>query len=367
MKEIFKKLFKYLLPLGLALILSLISWVLSYNNISKINTPYILSSIAQGFASLMALLFVIIFFLCQSTNRVSMLDQILKPDGYFLLGVFILTVLFPLFILKTVPNEFLIDFSIFLALFCLISLFPFVGSINRNFKRFGIINILSEMINLKHQQNKIRYQEVFEDLMEISSEQIVRLESNEIVYSLVQELGNAVSKIEGFHHKRNALRKASDLAIFSLIVYDNEEPLEYLLSNIIHNRINSAYLRGDIEFLNIILNIFNDLLVGMEKHKKNISKSSRDYTKETAIKDLIEYSMRLYKNQKEKDDNSMKKRLDLFEEKIIFLHNKDIFEIEDILEIIDKIYISDYSEDERNIYKKRITELLENKETNKGE
>jgi len=108
--------------------------------VNNINANYILSSITQGLAALVALLFVIFFFLCQSTGRVSMLSQVLKPDGYFLLSIFMISIMLPLIIIKIGYTIFLVNLSISMCFFCLLSLFPFVIVVNEITKGYGISN-----------------------------------------------------------------------------------------------------------------------------------------------------------------------------------------------------------------------------------
>jgi len=186
-----RKLVKYIWPLvvlvGVCLILQRFT-----NFVSNTNANYILSSITQGLASLVALLFVIIFFLCQSTGRVSMLSQVLKPDGYFLLGIFVVSIIFPLIILKVGYTHFLINLSISMCAFCLTSLFPFIISVNEITKKFGIRNILANLEINKSTKNK--YIELIDDLLDITPKEILNLESDSTVTLLIDEIDSAIRR-----------------------------------------------------------------------------------------------------------------------------------------------------------------------------
>lgn len=179
-----------------AFIPSLILWgVLQFalrGFVSNINANYILSSITQGLASLVALLFVIIFFLCQSTGRVSVLDRVLKPDGYVLLGIFVGAIMFPLIVMKIGPTDVLVNISISWAAFSIISLFPFIMAVNDRMKEFGIRNILANLEINRSSESRLKYTELIDDLLEISPKEILKLETDTTIKSLITELHNAI-------------------------------------------------------------------------------------------------------------------------------------------------------------------------------
>jgi len=186
-----KDLIKYRWSFVIALALWLVSWALSHYNIYHAYTPYILSSIAQGLASLMALLFVIIFFLCQSTRRASILSKILKPDGFFLLGIYVLSIMISLLLLQTSPKNLLelkIASIIFLSGFCLLALFPFVEFINKKIKELGIHDIIADLAILNFPEQNFKYGEAIDELYKIGPQDICSLCSDIIVETLIKEL-----------------------------------------------------------------------------------------------------------------------------------------------------------------------------------
>jgi hypothetical protein len=273
LKEIANGLTKYRLSLEIAFASGLGSFALNYHNlylINSMNTPYVLSSIAQGLASLMALLFVIVFFLCQSTGSVSILSQILNPDGYIFLGVFLLSILFPLFALRIVYIEVLADISIGLATLCFFMLFPFINTVNSKVKDSGIRNYLVEIDGLKPDYHKRRFSEIFEDLKGIPTQEIVNLLTVSSIEFFINKFRNFTQFLIDSEKRKDCIRMLSQIIAQAYIIKDSEDIVLLSLDIIYGNRFNS-WKRGSLEgfVLPIVgMSVFFDELHG----KKNLSK-----------------------------------------------------------------------------------------------
>lgn len=225
------------------------------------NIKYILSSIAQGLASLFALLFVIIFFLCQSTKRVSILSQFLKPDGFILLGFFTFSIILPLIIMRINYYNFLVDLSISVALFCLLSLIPFIMKIRATLEQFGISNIVAELNNINFSKEKIRYGELIDDLQKIGGKRILSLGPNIVVDSLIRTIEDIfLESALTLQDKIYAMIILSELAAYSLILYrinryihDNIKDKIFVLLSFIDNEefLKLGYF-GIVKILSII-------------------------------------------------------------------------------------------------------------------
>lgn len=208
---------KYILPFIISLILFFVLHFIFTDFVGRTNSNYILSSITQGLASLVALLFVIIFFLCQSTGRVSMLSQVLKPDGYLLLGTFVVSIIFPLIILKVGYTHFLINLSISMCAFCLASLFPFIISVNETTKKFGICNIIVKLESTELPRDNIKYGELIDDLKNIDAKQIIKLTSHELIGALIKILNGAIKSEISFINQVFSMRILASIGTFSMI------------------------------------------------------------------------------------------------------------------------------------------------------
>jgi hypothetical protein len=169
------KILKYMSPIVVAAIVFTILQAGSYCILSNLRGEYILSSITQGFASLLALVFVIVFFICQSTGRFSTLSQILNPIGNLLIITFIGVILFPLIALKFTESIYfniLINISISSAFLCFFLLWIFVIEINVKLRHYGIRYILPKLKRLKLPEEKEKYMELITDVKEIGPQAI---------------------------------------------------------------------------------------------------------------------------------------------------------------------------------------------------
>ncbi len=246
-KEIIKGLKKYRISLAIAFALGLVSWIVSYHNIYHEYTPYILSSIAQGLASLMALLFVIIFFLCQSTGRVSILSQILNPDGYILLGVFLISILFPLIVMKISNVGILVDVSVGLATLCFVMLFPFINTINSKVKDFGIRNYLVEIDGLRSDYHKRRFNEIFEDLKRIPAQEIVNLQSISSIEFFISKFRDFTQFLIDSGKREECIKMLSRTIAQAYIIKNSEDIVLLSLKIIYRDRLNGFWERGSLD------------------------------------------------------------------------------------------------------------------------
>jgi len=345
-KEIFKGLKKYRLSLAIAFALGLGSFALNYHNfyvINSINTPYILSSIAQGLASLMALLFVIIFFLCQSTRRASILSRILKPDGYFLLCIYILSIMVSLLLLQTSPKNLLevkIASMIFLSGFCLLALFPFVEFINKMVKELGIHDIIADLATLNFPEQNFKFGESIDDLDKIGPQDICSLCSDTIVETLVKELFKILNKnLSANEISIIALQKSVKLMI-SISEINGQQECTNITFKIVHDKI--GYL---------IQEYAEDVVPGVQDFwdwlVKEILRILTDYhwSKECLIflKDhyirvfiKIPYMNKVFLKKNEKQHNTLSANKDKIKDAIMKLLKEKIISKKDIEKILEK-------------------------------
>lgn len=212
-----RKYMKYIWPFIPSLILFVILQFTLKSYISNNNANYILSSITQGLASLVALLFVIMFFLCQSTGKVSMLSLILKDSGYFLLSIFIISIMLPLITIKIGYTVFLVDLSISMCFFCLLSLFPFVSVVNEITKGYGISEIIAELEGVELPKDNIKYRGFIDDLRKVGPEDIIKLVPHESIDSLIKILNRSINSKTNFINEVFSMRMLANIGMASLI------------------------------------------------------------------------------------------------------------------------------------------------------
>jgi len=344
---------KYIWPLIVALFL-VIPICLFSGSVDANNANYILSSISQGFASLLALLFVIIFFLCQSTERVSMLEQILKPDGYLLLFIFIVTIIFPLIVLKIGVNDVLICVAIILAAFCLLALYPFLRSVNNSIKELGIISSISKIPSLnKEYRNKLGTQKILDDLVVFSAQKIVEVSPDEIISIFIDVLGYRIR--DDFYpilKRKEYVTMLSELSSFSFILKDNKRIIKkaiqphygYLLE---HNwRENQK--EPNILFELSLEGIF-ELLVKLNENNKIDTEINL-----LIAKSLVEPAFHLKEQLYDRSNLGYEKKSQLIESKIEEIYEANYLDWEDLNGGLDAIY----AVDEAAVKKERFREEL---------
>lgn len=324
---------RYSWSFGIALIVFLILQFAFKSAVSTTNANYILSSITQGLASLVALLFVIIFFLCQSTGRVSMLSQVLKPDGYFLLGIFVISIIFPLIIMKIGYTKYLnilVNISISLATFCLFSLFPFINSVKQAMKNFGITHNLSKLptLNIEY-QHKLKAEEIIDDLLVFEPKEIVESTPDKIVHILVQILGGKIKDEFYTLSKRRAYMKMiAQIGSLSFIMTNKKEQQEKVQKFIFDTLNNNYYPTPTIrekskELFRLSLFGISIILSNLKKHKKCTEDVRSLFAKSLTQTLLLIFS--LLKNGKEGDKDVIENKKILEEKILIFIEKKQIY------------------------------------------
>lgn len=289
------------------------------------NARYILSSIAQGLASLLALLFVIIFFLCQTIKRISILSRILNPDGYILLTSFIVSIMLPLLMLKMEIYGIWIEISIALVLFCLLSLIPLTNRVNLILKQFGISNTIFELMTLEFPQDNIRYMELMNDLMEVGIQDIVKLEPQFVLDPFIEFLENNIlnGKIP-FSYKGAPMHILSEIAISSIFL---KEEKEYFYK-VIKDKINELIFRYENEeYLSLGLTALSQLLSNL-KFKKLLTEEICIENATTLIRPLFN----LYHKAYTEPESLYKERLKKVENVMVALLRREILSIKNIEE-----------------------------------
>jgi len=360
-KEIIKGLTKYRLSLEIALALGLGSFFLNYHNlysINSINTPYILSSIAQGLASLMALLFVIIFFLCQSTGRVSILSQILNPDGYILLGTFFVSILFPLVVMRIDYIGSLVDVSIGLATLCFVMLFPFINTMNNKIKEFGIRNYLVEIDGLRADSHKRRFNEIFEDLKRIPAKEIVNLQSISSIDFFIEKFRNFTQFLIDSEKREECIKMLSRIIAQAYIIRNSEDIVLSSLKIIYGDRLNGYWERGGLDGFVLPVTGMSAFLDELHANKK-LSKEIRLEIAKTIMKPAFLIYGRIDSG-KEKDHYYMKKYeaiLNLIKD----TYRKRQLEWKDIEEGLEPVYAEGIEAERKKKFKDFLKKELKKK------
>ncbi len=215
--EYVQKFTKYLPCLFLSILLwAMLNFVLKNMLLLSIDANYILSSIAQGLASVIALLFVIIFFICQVTNRISMFWRLLNPDGFMLLSIFMITIIISLIGIKMGSDSFIVNLSIAMAAFCLFSLIPFVITVRNLSTIYWIRHKIAELNFPKHPLNVKMCEEFLDELSSIGAKEIVGLEIENNIYSILNFITRTLYSETNFSNKVIAMELVVELGVYAM-------------------------------------------------------------------------------------------------------------------------------------------------------
>ncbi|MCK4814444.1 hypothetical protein KA005_01635, partial [bacterium] len=109
------------------------------------NARYILSAISQSLAALLALVFTITLVAAQMTRRYSAMDKIIfRSETICLMSAYGIGIILPVLMLKFGFWYKGVVVSIFIATFCVFSLFPFLRGVNTTLREIGIDNLVDE-------------------------------------------------------------------------------------------------------------------------------------------------------------------------------------------------------------------------------
>jgi len=322
------------------------------------NRKYILSSIAQGFSSLFALLFVIMFFLCQSTDRVSMLEQVLKPDGYLLLSIFVVTILFPLIVLKIGINDILVSISIAVAAFCLFALYPFLKSVNNSLKKLGVISNISKIPSLNvDYRRKLETQKILDDLLVFSAQEIVEVSPDEITSIFADMLSSGIrEKFYTINVRKKYVAMLSGLSSFSSILKDNnriiEKVLKYHYGYMLEHNWRENQKESNLLFELSLEGIFKMLVKLSEKKKINSEINL------LIAKSLVEPAFHLKEQLYDRSNLSYEKKSQLIESKIEEIYKVGYFKWEELNEGINRVSARDKAADKKERFREELKERL---------
>ena len=109
------------------------------------NARYILSAISQSLAALLALIFTITLVAAQMTRSYTAMDKIIfRSETIGLMSAYGIGIILPVLMLKFGFWYKGVIVSIFIATFCVFSLFPFLRGVNMTLKEIGIDNLVKE-------------------------------------------------------------------------------------------------------------------------------------------------------------------------------------------------------------------------------
>ncbi len=165
-----------------SVVVSILHYKFNPTCLSGSGPNYILSSITQGLASLFALLFVIVFFICQSTGRFSTLPHIIKePLVQILLYLFVFTIILPLVIIKIGSTHMLINFAIFFASLCLSYVIALIFYAKEKVIDFGFSNILNKLGSLKFPEDNNKLYNFTEEIKDIGVKYLVKNHQEKVI------------------------------------------------------------------------------------------------------------------------------------------------------------------------------------------
>jgi len=116
----------------------------NYFNISA--SYYILSSISQGLAALLALVFTASLIILQVFKRFSAWKLALSPENVYVVLIFCIGIILPLIILRMRITPFLVNLSISITVICVLTLLPFIMNIGKIMSSSIILSELEECI-----------------------------------------------------------------------------------------------------------------------------------------------------------------------------------------------------------------------------
>jgi len=348
---------KYIWPLLISIGIGIIIYFLT-DSVDQNNARYILSSIAQGFASLVALLFVIMFFLCQSTDRVSMLEQILKPDGYLLLSIFIVTILFPLIVLKIGINDVFVSVSIVVAVFCLLALYPFLKSVNNSFKKLGVISSISKIPTLNvDYRKKLETQKILDDLLVFSAREIVEVSPDEIISIFADMLIPGIrEEFYTIYIRKEYVAMLSGLSAFSYILKDNKriiiKVIEKHYGYMLEHNWRDSQTECEVLFKLSLDGIFK-ILSELNKHNK-IDKEINLLISKSLVEPAFHLKEQLYSE----ENVRYERRYQLIESKIEDVYKAGYLKWEELDAGIDKVSARDKAVEKKERFRKELKERL---------
>ncbi len=348
---------KYIWPLLIAIIVGGIVYFLP-TTVDINNRKYILSSIAQGFASLFALLFVIMFFLCQSTDRVSMLEQILKPDGYLLLSVFVVTILFPLVVLKIGIYDILISISITVAALCLFALYPFLKSVNNSLKQLGVISNISKIPSLNvDYRKKLETQKILDDLLVFSAKEIVEVSPDEIISIFADMLSSGIrEEFYTIHVRREYVTMLSELSVFSFILRDNKKIIIKVIERHFGYMLEHNWRENLIEAIDLFKLSIEGILEILIKLNEN-SKIDLEINLLIA-KSLVEPAFHIKEQIYDKSNTVYEKKSQLIESKIKEIYKAGYLKWNELNEGINRVSARDKAADKKERFREELKERL---------
>ena len=318
---------KYILPFCLSVVVWVIlQFVFPKNSFNITNANYILSSIAQGLASLVALLFVIIFFICQATNKISIFSHLLNPDGFFLLGLFVISILFPIIAIKISHNNNLVSISISLCSFCLYSLFPFIVFVKNTLVKFGIPELIANLGILQFPQDNFKYAEFIFEIARINPKVIVKLEPEMLIYSLIEILEKSIKSETNFPNKASSMGLLAQIGVFALIEKSYKRTFNDVKQMISKGLEENIYPLGSIEILRLSCGGMSTILSELKLHKK-LDIETRQFFANVLIRSLIVLFNQM-KDQKI-EFNKLKRAQGILHGQILAYLNREVVFVED--------------------------------------
>ena len=162
------------------------------------NARYILSAISQSLAALLALVFTITLVAAQMTRRYTAMDKIIfRSETICLMSAYGIGIILPVLMLKFGFWYKGVIVSIFIATFCVFSLFPFLRGVNTTLKEIGIDNLVEETeeaiysgFEAKAINRVIELGKIGEDMAKRRREESARRIVNGLVYIGTEALGN---------------------------------------------------------------------------------------------------------------------------------------------------------------------------------
>jgi len=158
-----------------------------YPNTDQNNARYILSAISQSLAALLALVITVTVIVAQMMKRYSATKKILfNPGTVFLMIIFGTGIILPLFALKFGWFCIGVNFSIVIAGFCILLLFPFLKIVSDALMDLGYGNLFVEISDAIKSENEAKAVQGIIDLKSICEDAIKEFHEDLVKNILIQ-------------------------------------------------------------------------------------------------------------------------------------------------------------------------------------
>ncbi|HEY3362238.1 MAG TPA: hypothetical protein VGK06_10600 [Methanosarcina sp.] len=192
------------------------------------NVMYFLSSVSQGLAALFALVFTISIFGAQTMGRFTSLDKLMDKYTKAYMVLFTSGIIFPLIQLKIsmyvinlpfVGNVDLLAIDVFLAVFCVLGIIPYLLRVNRLIKyQAGVLQLEHEARDAINSRNEVITSDRIHELGELGRSALKEALPSEVmsVVTYIRRLGNLSIKNNLENSTKQAILELESLGLIAM-------------------------------------------------------------------------------------------------------------------------------------------------------